>query len=72
MDISSTRRRLSIRTLSTLYSTSYITGSRAQDTSKRELQKAASDISCRILMSLLIGPLKISSESRQQWTAGGP
>lgn len=38
---------------------------------KRELQKAASNIPCRILMSLLIGALKISTQSCQRWTAGG-
>lgn len=63
MDISSTRRSLS-RPFQQ-YPTSSV---HRAGHFKRELQKAASDIPCRILMSLLIGVLKISShQSRQRW-----
>lgn len=65
MDISSTRRSLSGPFQH------YPTSSIVQDISKENCQKAASDIPCRILLSLLIGALKISSQSRQRWTAGG-
>ena len=65
MDISSTRRSLSGPFQH------YPTSSIVQDISKENCQKAASDIPCRIILSLLIGALKISSQSRQRWTAGG-